>query len=443
MLNAPENELMCRVGPGTPMGDVMRCYWLPLLYSWELQADGEPMRARLLGENLIAFRDSSGRPGLVAESCPHRGASLFFGRNEKEGLRCVYHGWKWDITGACVDMPSEPAESNFKNKVRATAYAAADQGGIIWAYMGADQTNPPALPEFEWCNIPEEQVHHAYKGVYECNWVQALEGDIDSSHLFLLHSRLKPEDPPVYGVFHRDKSPHLELVDTDYGIYYGASREEEPGKTYWRTTQFLFPIFTMFPATEDGTVPSHMYTPIDDNLTMHWGLRWHPTRAFTQERKLNQSIGKLPEENGLGPMKETRHGQIFPNWWPVAEMNNDFLMDREVQRTMNFTGIPTIRLQDSAMITSMGSTINRTKEHLGTTDAMVIATRRKLIKAAKQLREAGVMPPASQNEAAYRARSCSAILPTGVNWKEAFADWHSGRTEVPPAHGQQVQIALT
>jgi phthalate 4,5-dioxygenase oxygenase subunit len=142
-------------------------------------------------------------------------------------------------------------------------------------------------------------------------------------------------------------------------------------------------------------------------------------------------------------MKETRHGQFFPNWWPVANMSNDFLMDREVQRTMNFTGIPTIRLQDSAMITSMGSMIDRTKEHLGTTDAMVIATRRKLIKAAKQLRGAGIMPPASQNEAAYRARSCSAVLPTGVNWKEAFADWHSGRTEIPPAQGQQVQIALT
>jgi len=137
MLSAADNEIMCRVGPGTAMGEVMRCYWLPLLYSWELKADGEPMRVRLLGENLVAFRDSSGHPGLVAESCPHRGASVFFGRNEENGLRCVYHGWKFDVSGACVDMPSEPAESNFKNKVRTKAYAAAEQGGIIWAYMGA------------------------------------------------------------------------------------------------------------------------------------------------------------------------------------------------------------------------------------------------------------------------------------------------------------------
>jgi hypothetical protein len=142
-------------------------------------------------------------------------------------------------------------------------------------------------------------------------------------------------------------------------------------------------------------------------------------------------------------MKQTQQGRIFPNWWPVAEMANDFLMDREVQRTMNFTGIPTIRLQDSAMITSMGSVIDRTREHLGTTDSMVIATRRKLIKAAKLLRDEGIMPPASRNPAAYRARSCSAVLPSGANWMEAFADWHSGRTMVPPAEGQQIQIALT
>jgi len=252
----------------------MRCYWLPLLYSWELTADGPPNRVRLLGENLVAYRDTSGRVGLLADACPHRGASMFFGRNEEDGLRCVYHGWKFDCEGTCVDMPSEPAESNFKNKVRINAYSAVDRGGVIWAYMGADQANPPELPEFEWCNIPEEQVHHAYKGIYECNWVQAMEGDIDSSHLYFLHGRLDESDPATYGVYHADKAPRLQLVDTDYGVYYGASREESPGQTYWRTTQFLFPSFTMFPATIDGTVPQHMYTPIDDNLTMHWGIRW-------------------------------------------------------------------------------------------------------------------------------------------------------------------------
>ena len=443
MLSAQDNQILTRVGPGTPMGELMRQYWLPLMYAWELEPDGAPQRVRLLGENLVAFRATDGTPGLVVEACPHRGASLFFGRNEEEGLRCVYHGWKFDVSGACVDMPSEPAESNFKSKVRVRAYAMREQGGIIWAYMGPNQDDPPGLPEFEWCNLPEEQVHHQYKGIYECNYMQALEGDIDTSHLYFLHGRLQPEQPASYGVFHPGKAPVLHLVDTDYGVYYGAERQEAPGKVYWRTTQYLFPVFTMFPATEDGFVPQHMYTPIDDNLTMHWGLRWHPTRKFEGDRKLNQELPRVPESNGLGPMKPARQGLPYPDWWPVADKGNDFLMDREVQRTMNFTGIPTVRLQDAAVITSMGGVYDRTREHLGTTDAMVIATRRKLIKAAKLLRDEGVMPPASQSPEAYRKRSCSAILPSGLDWQEALGDWHFARTKDLPADAIRVPAAAS
>jgi phenylpropionate dioxygenase-like ring-hydroxylating dioxygenase large terminal subunit len=439
MLTAQDNEIMTRVGPGTPMGEVMRRYWLPMMYSWELEVDGEPKRVRLLGENLVAYRTTDGRVGLVAEACPHRGASLFFGRNEEDGLRCVYHGWKFDVTGACIDMPSEPAESNFKSKVRARAYATGEQGGIVWFYMGPDQANPPAMPEFEWCSLPEDQVHHQYKGVYSCNYMQALEGDIDTSHLYFLHGRLEPDQPATYGVFHPGKAPNLHLVDTDYGVYYGAERQEAPGKTYWRTTQYLFPIFTMFPATEDGLVPQHMYTPIDDNLTMHWGLRWHPARPIDGPRQLNQRVTKIPDNHGMGPMQPTRHGLPFADWWPVAELGNDFLQDREVQRTMNFTGIPTVRLQDAAMITSMGAVSDRTHEHLGTTDAMVIATRRKLVKAAKALRDHGTPPPASQDPAAYRKRSCSAILPSDVFWKDALADWHFARTPDLPAEALRAE----
>ena len=433
MLSATDNDLMCRVGPGTPMGDVMRRYWLPLMYSWELAPDGAPLKVRLLGEDLIAYRATSGALGLVAQACPHRGASMFFGRNEEEGLRCVYHGWKFDETGACTDMPSEPAESNFKNKVRINAYACREQGGVIWAYMGQDQASPPGLPQFEWCNLPEEQVHHQYKGIYECNWVQALEGDIDTCHLYFLHGRLAADDPPAYGVYHPDRAPLLDVVDTDYGLYYGASRHQGDGLTYWRTTQFLFPIFTMFPANEDGTVPSHMYTPIDDNLTMHWGVRWHPTKTFPAPRALNQEAHKIPDVNGMGPMKPTQHGKAFANWWPVADEQNDYLMDRDVQRTMNFTGIPTIRLQDAAMIASMGPIYDRSHEHLGTTDAMIIGVRRKLIRAARALREQGKAPPASETPAAYRVRSCSTVLPSAIDWQAALADWHNARTTQLPS----------
>jgi len=272
-----------------------------------------------------------------------------------------------------------------------------------------------------------------YKGIYDCNWMQALEGDIDTSHLYFLHGRLDPQDPASYGVYHPDKAPRLELVETDYGLYYGASRQDAPGTTYWRTTQWLFPIFTMFPANEDGTVPQHMYTPIDDNLTMHWGLRWHPVKKFPGERKLNQNVSKIPDQYGMGAMQPTQHGQAFANWWPVASKENDFLLDREVQRTMNYTGIPTVRLQDAAVIASMGSIYDRSKEHLGTTDAMIIATRRRLIKAAKQFRDEGVMPPASQSPGAYRVRSCSAVLPNSVDWKEALMEWHLALTNRVPS----------
>jgi phenylpropionate dioxygenase-like ring-hydroxylating dioxygenase large terminal subunit len=180
MLTAQENALITGVGPGTWGGEVIRHYWLPLLLSYELAADGPPLRIRLMSEDLIAFRTTSGRVGLVQNACPHRGASLFFGRNEEEGLRCVYHGWKFDASGACVDMPSEPAESNFKGKVRARAYPCRERNGVVWTYMGS-QTPIPELPEFEWNTVPEA---HCYvsKRVQSCNWFQALEGGIDSSH---------------------------------------------------------------------------------------------------------------------------------------------------------------------------------------------------------------------------------------------------------------------
>src|SRR5437870_753037 len=189
MLNKADNELLTRVGAGTPMGELMRQYWLPVLHSWEIEPDGPPFRVRLLGEDLIAWRDSNDQPALIGEHCPHRGASLFFGRNEECGLRCVYHGWKYDVDGRCVDQPNEPAESNFKNKIRATAYRAVDWGGVIFAYLGPRQDNPPGLPQFEWALVPEAQRHHQYKAVLDCNWMQALEGDIDTSHLYFLHSR--------------------------------------------------------------------------------------------------------------------------------------------------------------------------------------------------------------------------------------------------------------
>ena len=184
MLSKQDNDVLCRVGPGTPMGTLMRQYWVPVFMSSELPSpDCPPQRLRILGENLIGFRTTSGDVGLVANACPHRGASMVFGRNEEEGLRCVYHGWKFDVTGACIDMPSEPAESNFKNKVRTKAYPAHERQGVIWAYMGPREV-PPELPMLEATMVDGQRPALC---MMEANWLQTVEGDLDTVHLGFLH----------------------------------------------------------------------------------------------------------------------------------------------------------------------------------------------------------------------------------------------------------------
>ncbi|MDB6083476.1 MAG: aromatic ring-hydroxylating dioxygenase subunit alpha, partial [Gammaproteobacteria bacterium] len=187
-----ENELYSRVGAGTPMGNLIRQYWIPVLLSTELaEPDGKPARVRLLGENLIAFRDTAGRVGLVGNHCPHRGASLFFGRNEEGGLRCVYHGWKFDVSGRCVDLPNEPADSNYKDRIHHVAYPCRERNGVVWTYMGP-RKEPPPLPDFEW-NMQPDNVPFMWKNFRACNWTQAMEGDLDSSHANFLHTQLDPK----------------------------------------------------------------------------------------------------------------------------------------------------------------------------------------------------------------------------------------------------------
>jgi phthalate 4,5-dioxygenase len=192
MLKRQDNELITRVGPGTPMGNTMRRYWIPALLSSELpHADSDPLRVRLLGEDLVAFRDTNGNVGLIQNNCPHRGASLFFGRNEEAGIRCVYHGWKFDLTGQCIDMPNEPAESDFKTKVKATAYPIAEKAGVVWTYMGPLDKQPP-LPDYEWMRAPDGWMHCS-KTFENCNYLQSMEGGLDTSHSSFLHRNLDPE----------------------------------------------------------------------------------------------------------------------------------------------------------------------------------------------------------------------------------------------------------
>jgi phenylpropionate dioxygenase-like ring-hydroxylating dioxygenase large terminal subunit len=410
------------------MGDLMRQYWLPALMSTELPTgDCPPVRLRLLAENLIAFRLTSGKVGIVADACPHRGASLFFGRNEEEGLRCVYHGWKFDETGACVDMPSEPAESNFKNKVRVRAYPTRERGGIVWAYLGPRET-PPSLPDLE-PNIVPEGEYAVRKALRDCNYMQALEGDIDTSHLGFLHFGSSQPEDAVPGSFdyyvRKDRAPRYDVFDSEFGTTYGAYRPAEVDTMYWRIAHFLFPCYAMIPTGELGQqVLVRAWVPVDDEHTMFWSLTVPKSVANGQGgpgsdrpspsprgrgQASNQAWDYLPDASGwLGRFRLTQN------------RGNDYLIDREEQSSgRSFTGIPGIHQQDQAITESMGEIYDRTHEHLGTSDAMVIRTRRRLLNAAKALRDHGIAPPAVDQPQLYRVRSGGVLLPRGVDWLAA------------------------
>jgi phthalate 4,5-dioxygenase oxygenase subunit len=444
MLGREDNELLCRVDRGTPMGELVRQYWIPALVSSELpEADGAPARVRLLGENLIAFRVTSGKVGLLQSHCPHRGASLFFGRNEEEGLRCAYHGWKFDCEGACVDMPNEPPESNFKSKVRARAYPCVERNGIVWTYMGPRPT-PPPLPDIEPNLVTTEEVV-VQKALRECNWFQALEGDVDTSHLGFLHlGSVQPEDTKP-GTFDRylvtDRAPKYDVVDTEFGTSYGCYRPAEPDTYYWRIAHFLFPFYTMIPTGVLGMqVLVRAWVPVDDAHTMFWSLAVPSTRmgrgatggatALQSGAQRAAAAGGLAGGHGFLPDTTDWLGRFRL----VQNKDNDYLIDREAQRAgRSFTGIAGIHQQDQAITESMGPIIDRTGEHLGTSDAMVIRTRRRVLNAAKAFRDRGETPPGVDAPRVYRYRSGGVILPRDVSWLEATRELQRAFAEGTPA----------
>ncbi|MGB6456916.1 MAG: Rieske 2Fe-2S domain-containing protein [Streptosporangiaceae bacterium] len=412
MLKTQENEYISRIGPGTPMGALMRQYWVPALLSTELpRPDCPPVRVLLLGEKLIAFRDSSGQVGLLDNFCPHRGGSLFFGRNSGSGLRCVYHGWKFDVAGRCVDMPSEPPDSTFKNRVRAVAYPCQERCGVVWAYLGPRET-PPPLPDLEANQLPDGQ-WNAVAYARACNWLQGLEGDIDTAHVGFLHfGSESPDDVPpgTYKYYAlTDRAPRYAVLDTDYGAMYGAYRPAGPGQYYWRIAQFLFPFFTMPPTGQLGRhIVARAWVPMDDEHMM----------MFMMLPGLSPEVGAMRAAQGVRPPK------LLPNttgWLGrfrlEANEDNDYQLDRDAQeRDDEYSGISGIHLQDQAITESMGPVCDRTREHLGSSDAMVIRVRRRLIAAARALAEAGTVPPGVDEPEAYRQRSGGVILDSGADW---------------------------
>ncbi|HLQ33446.1 MAG TPA: Rieske 2Fe-2S domain-containing protein, partial [Chloroflexota bacterium] len=374
MLPTELNELITRTNAGTPMGDMMRRYWIPALLSEEIpEPDCPPVQVRILGEELVAFRDTLGRIGLLEEHCLHRGTSLFYGRNEECGLRCIYHGWKYDVEGNVLDTPAEPASSNFKSKLHHVAYPCREAGGMIWTYIGPPEKTPP-FPHFSWMDLP---LSHTYvtKCLQECNYLQGLEGECDSSHLSFLHREFSLEgDQALYA---GDSAPAYEIEETDFGLRMIATRKGPENTGYVRVSSFVLPSGCFIPARNQEY---HIYIPADDTHSWRYDFGWFKDRPAT-------------------PDDVIRKPEIGPDYRRIRTQANHYLQDRELQRRDTFTGIENFLNHDSCVTETMGPRYDRSREHLAASDKAVITVRRRLIDAAQAFQRGEEPPrPAADDE---------------------------------------------
>jgi phthalate 4,5-dioxygenase len=428
-ISSEVNDALCKTGPDTIMGRLFRRYWIPLLISTELpENDGAPIRVTVLSEKLLAFRNTDGTIGLIDEFCAHRGVSLWFGRNEEHGIRCPYHGWKYDVNGQCVEVPSEPDESGYCQKIKLKSYPCIEQGGVIWTFMG-DETEKPPLPKFEWNLVPPEN-RYVSKRLQECNYLQAMEGGIDSSHVSFLHSGELHTDPLHKGTkgakFQGDKKPHFEVQESEAGLLIGARRNAEPGFYYWRISQWLMPWYTMIPPYGENALNGHAFVPIDDENCWVWSMTHKPAAPLSQSE-----IHSM--DNGEGMYAELIPGTYLP----VANKRNDYLIDRDLQKSGRYySGIKGIGMQDASLQESMGPLQDRTKENLVSTDNAIIMARNRLLKAARNL-EKGIEPPGLSQES-HLVRSASVQLPVDASFKEAAAE--NLKAELGKSHVSKISV---
>jgi len=397
MLPTELNELITRTNAGTPMGDMMRRYWIPALLSEEIpEPDCPPVQVRILGEELVAFRDTQGRIGLLEEHCLHRGTSLFYGRNEECGLRCIYHGWKYDVEGNVLDTPAEPASSNFKSKLHHVAYPCREAGGMIWTYIGPPEKTPP-FPHFSWMDLP---LSHTYvtKCLQECNYLQGLEGECDSSHLSFLHREFSLEgDQALYA---GDSAPAYEIEETDFGLRMIATRKGPEDTSYVRVSSFVLPSGCFIPARNQEY---HIYIPADDTHSWRYDFGWFKDRPAT-------------------PDDVIRKPEIGPDYRRIRTQANHYLQDRELQRRDTFTGIENFLNHDSCVTETMGPRYDRSREHLAASDKAVITVRRRLIDAAQafQRGEEPPMPAADDETVLTHVDTLAELVPAGMHWRERF-----------------------
>ena len=376
MLTRENNERLCRVGPGTPGSELFRSIWLPALLSSQLpQGSRTPVRLRLLGEDLIAFRDGSGQVGITGAHCLHRGAPLFFGKVEDDGIRCAYHGWKYGKDGQCLEMPSEN-NAGLCQKMRLQAYKVQEKADIVWIFMGKGEA--PELPKFPWIDLPAKQ-RLATVWLQETNWVQGAEGEIDSSHVSTLHKSdqgIKADRVHRTWTF-KDPKPQLSIEETEIG-FMSIARRRADERFYWRVTQWMAPMFSIIPSAA-WPIGGRAWIPIDDENTYCWDF------SYVLEGELPSAFMESVEQGRSFPPEyryeavHLNNGSIIDTWAPLRHRRNDYLVDRSAQAGTSTTGIHGVNDQDRAMQEGMGRIVDRTKEKLVSADLSIVTARRKIL----------------------------------------------------------------
>ena len=422
MLSAEDNALLTRTGPGTSMNALFRRFWLPVALSQELPApDGPPIRLTVMSEALVAFRDTDGRVGLIDPRCPHRGANLFFGRNEECGLRCAYHGWKFDVSGRCVDMPTMAPETRLRETVRTTAYPAREWGDLVWAYLGPAEHEPP-LPDMEFARLPAGH-RFVSKKLQQCNWAQACEGALDTAHFSFLHMPVWSAHDGVDAAVRRssvdvertrwmrdDPRPAFHVAPHDVGFVAGAARKARGNDLYWRVAQFMLPNHALTPNAFPGeTYHGQTWVPISDEQCWVYCYSWNPERPLTEDERRAFRAGR------------SVHADVDENWVPLRNRDNDYLIDRDDQKRRTFTGIQGVSEQDAMIQDSQGFIADRTREHLGPTDVAIIEFRTQILRGARALAR-GIEPAAAHAAAGYNVRGGSMVTKGGVTFAEAMTE---------------------
>lgn len=432
MLTHEENELLCRVEGDAPMGQIFRRHWLPACLSEEIaEADGKPIKVRLLGEDLVAFRDTDGRVGVMDEYCPHRRASLVLGRNEECGLRCLYHGWKIDVDGNLVEMASEPKESGLVGKVKHKAYPTHEAAGFVWVYMGPLAEKPEFdMPVFK--PTPDTKVSIA-KIVIDCNWAQILEGAIDSAHSSSLHSSdmvpsrvtramatdknwLRPST---------DKAPRLLVQRTSFGFRYAAIRRptfNPDTHDYVRTTLFIAPYTVQIPRNDQYNV-AILHIPVDDTHTAFHFIGWGKGDDVVPEVETWRKF--------LGAQVGTDVDESFRK---IRNIDNGYLQDRTLMKLGNFTGIKGIPNQDIAMWETMGPIADRSRDVLGASDLAIVEFRRLMVEAAKTMAAGGPAIGCTPDRLPQATlQSFEGVVPKGSDWRTLGASAEEIRKTAIPA----------